>query len=50
MCSRRDIEMAYLMEYKYFHSIHDDSQAIAALKEAIKSFPDNCCQCSFMLA
>ncbi len=50
MSSRPDVEKAYIMEYKYYSFIHDDSQAIAALKEAINSFPYRCCQCSLIYA
>ncbi len=50
MSSRKDIEKAYIMEYEYYCSIHDDNQAIAALKTAINSFPYNCRQCSLLYA
>ena len=50
MSSRPDIEKAYIMEYKYYRSIHDDRQAIAALEEAINLFPYNCYQCSLIYA
>lgn len=50
MPSRPDIEKAYIMEYQYYRSIHDDRQAIAALEKAINLFPYNCCQYSLIYA